>query len=71
MCWQPLKEPAATVMLKTSSAAVVVKILISHQQNIALMRAVDNDRIAGVEMHSFMQEIHSDSLSVKPASTWQ
>lgn len=53
---QPLKEAATAMMLKPSSAAVVVKIRISHQQNVAPMRAVNNNRITDVEMHSFIKK---------------
>jgi hypothetical protein len=62
-CREPFKEPTAAMMLKTVLVFITIKVAISSKQYIGLMRALNNDYVARIQMHSFMEKLHFISFS--------
>lgn len=54
MSRRAFEKASTSMMLKSASSFVAIKIAVGCHQYIALMRAVNDNSIALVEVHSFM-----------------
>lgn len=49
-----LEKTTTSMMLKSAAASVAIKITVGRHQYVALMRTVNDNSIALVEVHSFV-----------------
>lgn len=53
-----LEKTTTTMMMKTPVIFIAIEITVGSEKNVALVRAVNNNDITCIQVHSFVKKLH-------------